>query len=204
MSSNSCKFPSCERPVRRVGLCNGHSQQHYKGNGLSPLRDSRVATYESFEQFVEITPHCWNWVGTTNWAGYGRVTVNGTTAMAHRVSYEKFVGKIPSGMFIDHTCHNTGCVNPDHLRVVTCKQNNEHQSGPQSNSRSGVLGVTWHKASGKWRAQVKHNHRVIHVGLFEDIADADAAVRAKRNELFTHNDKDRSGQRLPLPRKEKH
>jgi hypothetical protein len=36
-----------------------------------------------------------------------------------------------------------------------------------------------------------HFRRLLHVGLFLTIAEAEAAVIAKRNELFTHNDMDR-------------
>lgn len=43
--------------------------------------------------------------------------------MAHRVSYEMFVGPIPKGMQIDHLCRIKNCVNPDHLEPVTAQEN---------------------------------------------------------------------------------
>lgn len=42
---------------------------------------------------------------------------------AHRFSYELFVGKIPSSLVIDHLCRVRGCVNPQHMRVVTNVEN---------------------------------------------------------------------------------
>ncbi|XWX91267.1 HNH endonuclease [Salmonella enterica] len=30
-------------------------------------------------------------------------------------------------MLVDHKCHNTLCVNPSHLRLVTPKQNSENR-----------------------------------------------------------------------------
>ncbi len=42
-----------------------------------------------------------------------------------------------------------------------------------------------------WRARVEHAGRAIHLGTFDTIAAASAAVTAKRLELFTHNDADR-------------
>jgi len=48
------------------------------------------------------------------------------------------------------------------------------------------------KTRGKWRAEVTHHGRKFHVGLFASIDEAEAAVIAKRNELFTHNAADRA------------
>ncbi|MEB4212327.1 hypothetical protein [Mycobacterium sp. 94-17] len=53
--------------------------------------------------------------------------------------------------------------------------------------KSGVVGVTWHEPTGKWRARVKHNGNSIHVGLFSDLAEAEAAVTAKRAALQNYS-----------------
>ena len=37
---------------------------------------------------------------------------------------------------------------------------------------------------GKWQASICHNHKRIHIGLFEDIKDAAAAYNRKALELF--------------------
>jgi len=39
--------------------------------------------------------------------------------MAHRFSYELFIGEIPKGMQIDHLCQRPLCVNPDHMEAVS-------------------------------------------------------------------------------------
>jgi hypothetical protein len=66
---------------------------------------------------------CWNWQKTKNTWGYGYIRVGPKTRQAHRVSYEAFVGPIPSGLTIDHLCRNPGCVNPAHLEAVPLAEN---------------------------------------------------------------------------------
>ena len=68
---------------------------------------------------------CWVWMGAVTNAGYGLCHNGKKTASAHRVAYEAFVGKIPSGMIIAHTCDNPLCVNPNHLWLATHKENSQ-------------------------------------------------------------------------------
>jgi hypothetical protein len=65
---------------------------------------------------------CWNWIGAKS-QGYGVMRKEKKTVLAHRYNYEEKKGKIPKGMFIDHLCRNPTCVNPDHLEVVTPREN---------------------------------------------------------------------------------
>lgn len=148
-----------------------------------------------FFEKVEQTDTCWNWTAAKDEKGYGLFRTGGAQkhmSRAHRFSYELHVAPIPAGLLIDHICHNTSCVNPSHLRVVTNKQNTENLIGANSNSKSGVRGVHWHKECKKWAVRVGHNGRVLYGGVFADLADAEAAAVAMRNRLFTHNDLDRA------------
>ena len=136
---------------------------------------------------------CWEWLAHRNQAGYGRVSVHGRLVAAHKVAWMLAFGSFPApGIDLDHQCHNKGCVNPAHLRPSTRKQNIENRARPQRNNSSGVHGVGWYAKYGKWRGRVQHNGRSILVGYFDSIADAEAAVIAKRNELFTNNLIDRT------------
>lgn len=156
------------------------------------MRTKRTAE-ELFWAKVIKTDGCWGWTASTQRNGYGHFKVGGRKGKmlyAHRFAYELLVGPIPDGMQVDHQCRVRSCVNPAHLRLVTNKQNTENHGGAQRNSSTGVRGVSPHP-DGKFQAKVTHQGRQIHVGLFDTVEEAAAAVTWKRLELFTHNDRDR-------------
>jgi hypothetical protein len=66
---------------------------------------------------------CWPWIAYRNEWGYGNIEYEGKTCLAHRVSYILHYGPIPEGLYILHSCNNRCCVNPDHLRAGTQKDN---------------------------------------------------------------------------------
>jgi hypothetical protein len=68
---------------------------------------------------------CWIWQGSKSESGYGRINIRPRIQRAHRVSYEVFVGPIPDGAEIMHSCDNPACVNPEHLSPGTHRQNME-------------------------------------------------------------------------------
>lgn len=79
---------------------------------------------ERIEARVSVTEtECWIWQLGSDRHGYGRMKVSGKEMLAHRASYEAFVGKIPEGLTIDHLCRVPLCVNPSHLEPVSNKEN---------------------------------------------------------------------------------
>jgi len=152
------------------------------------------ADLDRFWSHVDRTGTCWEWTAS-KYRGYGQMVLRKdgrqVKFIAHRVSYWASNGHITESMSIDHVCHNRGCVNPDHLRETTVKQNNENLIGAQARNVSGVRGVTWHHPTQLWRSRVIHNRQEHMVGYFRTIEEAEAAAVAKRLELFTHNDADR-------------
>lgn len=137
---------------------------------------------------------CWTWsgassVGSRNKSPYGSIRYQGKTWKVHRLSYVLFVGKIPSGMQVDHRCHETLCVRPSHLRLATNAQNQQNRVGPTVQSSSGVRGVYRHGT--RWRVRVGYLGSYRMGGNFSDLEEARLAAISLRNEMFTHNDSDR-------------
>lgn len=68
---------------------------------------------------------CWIWNAGKSRAGYGNIKLFGKTRFSHRVSYELVHGPIQDGYVLMHTCDNPPCVNPDHLRPGTVRDNTQ-------------------------------------------------------------------------------
>ena len=72
---------------------------------------------------VEPETGCWIWKRRLNRWGYGHISVEAKRMPAYRYSWTLANGPIPEGMTVDHLCFRPSCVNPDHLRLLTPRQN---------------------------------------------------------------------------------
>lgn len=94
-------------------------------NKKSGPKGPRLTLPERIKRHVEFSGSgCWLWQGKRMpTEGYGVMTVDRQGLMAHRVSYETFVGPISAGLQLDHLCRVRECVNPEHLEPVTARVN---------------------------------------------------------------------------------
>ena len=86
----------------------------------------RIPAFVRFWNHVLLQPEsgCWLWIGTRTWNGYGRMSYRNRGFAAHRFVKIIQTGKpIPDNMEIDHLCRNRWCVNPEHLDIVTKREN---------------------------------------------------------------------------------
>jgi hypothetical protein len=100
-----------ERSIRARNLPSGRSRS------CGCKRVWPRTAIERFQSKIKTTEGCWHWRGGGD--RYGQFWFQGRLQLAHRVSYQLFVGDIPEGLELDHLCRNTKCVNPSHLEAVT-------------------------------------------------------------------------------------
>lgn len=146
-----------------------------------PIRDVRATRTERFWSKVDKGGECWLWTGATV-NGYGVFHNVGGKRIAHRIAYELANGAIPPGLEVDHTCFNHGCVNPDHLRLLSHSLNGQNRASANSNSKSGVRGVYWCNTYNVWIAKAMLNRKVYGVGRFTSIEEAEQAITEWRRE----------------------
>lgn len=102
---------------------------------------------------------CWMWNGSAYKNGYGWLKVFGSVKSAHRYSFELHKGPIPEGLEILHSCDNRRCINPDHLRAGTHKEN-MHEAA----NRGGIRRGENHPMFGKKNPRPRQAHKVMVLG----------------------------------------
>jgi hypothetical protein len=89
--------------------------------------DVIAGAFHRLQTRVDIDPrtNCVNWTGALR-SGYAALNVNGHLYSGHRIIAVMF-GLMPadSPLYIDHTCMNKRCINPQHLEPVTHAENNK-------------------------------------------------------------------------------
>lgn len=158
MAKATCSIDGCEKPARARGWCPTHySRWRVNGDPLVVLIivGDDTARFLSYFDRTD-ADECWPWLGGLRPEGYGAFFLTDRHVSAHRYSYEHFIGPVPEGLVLDHTCHKGSvcvggvgcphrrCVNPGHLEPVTNEEN----------IRRGNIGMVR-----KARRFCRHGHR---------------------------------------------
>lgn len=113
--------------------------------------------------------------------GYIRIVLDKVKYRAHRLAWF-YVNKVwPSGL-LDHKDTNRSNNRIDNLRLATKSENN-HNRRLNTNSTTGVKGVTYHKQSGKYVTLVQFKSVQYRFGSHDTIEAAEIAVRRGRETL---------------------
>jgi hypothetical protein len=126
----SCYIDGCDEKVDAYGLCKKHYRRIKQYGTPEGGKKARGSLDERFWKKVDKRSdnECWLWTGARRNSGkysqakYGSFRVGKKTQAAHRVSYAYFNGRL-DGDIVMHTCDNTLCVNPAHLKTGTVRDN---------------------------------------------------------------------------------
>lgn len=163
-----------EQLAREYGTSQGNVHHVVAGHiwASPPLSDQ-----DRFLAKVEkTTSGCWVWRAGLTGAGYGAFTLPGHGGKkqvgAHVWSYQNFVGEIPAGLELDHTCHDPAtcsggsacphrrCVNPEHLEPVTKRDNLLRGGGVAAKNYRKTHCHAGHPLSGDNLYNYKNHRRV--------------------------------------------
>lgn len=111
-------------------------------------------------------------------AGYLQVFIEGHNYVVHRLAWLYMTGEWPKGQ-IDHINCERADNRWSNLRDVDQSTNMQNRKHSQTNSKTGVLGVS--PSYGRFRAAIEVDGKFKHIGRFDTIEEAQAAhLRAKR------------------------
>lgn len=119
----TCSIEDCSTIIGKHGA-KGYCSTHYKryrrhGDAAHLTRLPRGSSPEEALRFagwqVDHGSQCWNFAGHLDADGYGVITKGSAPYRAHRAAHEVWIGPIPGGHLIRHTCDNRRCINPSHL-----------------------------------------------------------------------------------------
>jgi len=127
--------------------------------------------------------------GSKNKPGYLKIGIEGKVYSAHRLAWLYLYGEIPKGVEIDHVNGNKSDNRIVNLRLATHQQNMENQKTHATN-KSGYKGVSWWAPTKKWKAQIGHQGKKYHIGLYQTKEEAKVAYEERAQQLRTHHPKE--------------
>lgn len=150
MSDRTCSIAGCER----TSWCRGWCQRHYNvwhqhgdptARAISEKSSRIMSVEDTFRFYMPGDPPPegvpWIWNGTINNNGYGQFQVAKKVHLAHRISYELFVGPIPDGLQIRHRNDRPLDVNPWNLETGTIGDNMRDKFERGRQARGGQHGM---------------------------------------------------------------
>ena len=145
------------------------------------LTQGKVALVDD-EDFERLNQYKWY----ASWDRYNWYATRYTHRIAgnrNLIRMHREIMNAPKGIQVDHR-NGDGLYNlKENLRLATTQQNAFNKNAHKDN-KIGVKGVTWKNHARKFRAQIKANNKIIHLGYFSVLGDADSAYRKAEEKYF--------------------
>lgn len=103
--------------------------------------------------------------------GYLRVSIKGKFHSLHRLIALNFIPRKEGQIIVNHKDGNKQNNNLENLEWCNYYENNNHCIN-RSNTISGLTGVTLHKGSNKWKAQIHFNKKNRSLGYYKTKEEA--------------------------------
>lgn len=148
MSSTKQKSKGISTQARKAVGQNSKGSRYKQAKSPEEYLTQRV--FSSWDQ-----DSCHLWVKGVDKNGYGQCQDSkwakhfGVTR-AHQLSYVTYIGEIPEGLVVCHTCDNPTCCNPNHLFLGTVADNNKdcrdkgrYKNGSKPNPNEAEVVKLW-------------------------------------------------------------
>ena len=128
--------------------------------------------------------------GSLCWQGYRHIETGGKSYMAHRLAWIWLYGPWPADQ-IDHISGDRDDNRISNLRGVDGGGNAKNQKIGKKNT-TGIIGVSWNSAKGKFRAAIGLDNKKIYLGDFSTLSEARASRKAAERKYGYHENHGRS------------
>ena len=185
-----CKVEGCNGKHCAKGYCNKHYYQMKRCGKVTTrnrLDPNEIIKYDDHAEIVlydnygieksrtlidlddvdKVKDYKWCILSAS---GYVSTNIKGLNMRLHR-----FIMDCPEDMVVDHINHDRLDNRKSNLRICTRQQNNMNRK---------CAGITYHKTTGKWIAQIAYNHNHMYLGSFDKKEDAIQARKQAEIEYF--------------------
>lgn len=125
-------------------------------------------------------------VGSSNGGKYLETMLLGHRVLLHRLAYLYMTGEWPTDD-VDHIDGDGRNNRWNNLREVTRKTNIQNQRKAQSSNKSGFLGASFDKFTGRYVARINSNGKYLNLGRFDTAEEAHAAYLEAKRRLHKGN-----------------
>ena len=161
---------STTRSVIKGGLAEGPPYM------LIPLTQGKFAIVDAAD-FEWLSKQ--KWYAKKDWHTYYAFSSKGISMHRQILGLKKGDGKLT-----DHKNGNGLDDRRSNIRVCTCSENSQNLHKLKKGKSCEYQGVHKHRRTGQWRARIKKNQKLIHIGLFADPEEAARVYDRKALELF--------------------